>query len=684
MPRGAVMDRPRLIDVRIDLLRKSDDAWLPTDDLHIFLGDQVALRCLNNGDREVSATVFMRSMTGELRPVSTGVQDLWPHQPAEFGTAPSQPILFGDRDVAIVLVVSDREDVVKELLQSPRGEDALPQGVTLLSNMLRGQPSERPVSDDDLEDLLGLAERGVFGIGALALQALTLLQPPPLSRAHLSRLIRNRLRVPQLIHRPWLISVAANLGNTSVREHLRGIAADSTDPDSHVAQRALAEVGDMDGLAAVMPILGDSGEDGYYAARTVATRYPNFDITFLRGEEVEGGPRAFWIAMAAARRGSFKALQQHVTGADNISFQRLVGDDANLYYAARDMRPLPTVMRYHLQEALRIRRVAPRVEAFYESLLGETQFLLLSEGSRTVPDDCVEMLRSQLSEIPGISRLESFLAEVEVDVWGRAAGLSPAHRGILLNELLSAAATQLSPAAGAAAVNHLISRWDRHLWYPNLSGLLQVWRDLEERSSGLIAPGVSLQLGWLLSRAPITQLLRLLNERIKQDTVSDSDIRALISAILTHCDSTPPPATAEVTRVPQMIQRISFVEEQPWRKTRAWLENKSRAGDRWAVTITLSIAAPDEESATGTSSELSGERNVQEDFGELIVVPQAKGATITPVSSETRFLDDRPASVTFEITTKQDELELLISIYQRQPTTLLQELKGVINLGQGE
>jgi hypothetical protein len=679
-----VMDRPRVIDVRIDLLRKSDHAWLPTDDLHISLGDHVALRCWNNGDREVSATVFMRTMTGELRPVSTSVQDLLPHHPAEFGTVPYQPIVFGEKDVAIVLVVSHQEEVVQELLQSLRHEEALPQDVTPLSQILRGQPSESAISDEDLEDLLGLAERDEFGIGACALQALTLLQPPRLTKTRLSQLIRNRLRIPQLIHRPWLISIAVNLGDASVREHLRGIAADSTDPQSRTAQQALAEVGDEEILAAVTAALEGSGEDAYYAAPVVAARYPDFDMSATRGEELESDRRAFWIAMAAARKGSFTALQQHVTEADNISFRRLVGDDANIYYAARDMRPLPAVMRYHLQETLRTRRVAADVTAFYEQLLGENRALTLSEGTRTVPDDCVEIIRRQLGAIPGITSLESFTAEVEADVWARAASLSPAHRGVLLNELLNSAATRLSPAATAAAVNHLVKRWDSHLWYPNLNGLLQVLRSLAERSSGSISPGAELQLGWLLSRAPITQLLRLINERIKRSVISESDIRALTNATITHWDSTPPPTTARVTRVPQMIQQISLIEEQPGRKTRAWLENKSRTGDQWVATITISIGAADDESLAGGLPGLSDERNTREGFSELIIVPRANGGTVTPGSKEIRFPGNQEAaSVTFEITTGQDALQLLISIYQRQPTTLLQELKGVIELGRG-
>ena len=73
MTQTVTTDPARVIEVRIDLLRKSGDSWLAADDRQLFLGDHLALRCMNLGDREVSGTVCMRTMAGHLRPVSAQV-----------------------------------------------------------------------------------------------------------------------------------------------------------------------------------------------------------------------------------------------------------------------------------------------------------------------------------------------------------------------------------------------------------------------------------------------------------------------------------------------------------------------------------------------------------------------------------------------------------------------------------
>ena len=570
----------RVVEVRIDLLRKSGDTWLAANDGQLSLGDHFALQCMNLGDREVSGTVCMRTMTGHLRPVSAQVQDLWPGQSVEFGTGSYEQFVFTEQDVTIVLLVSQYEAVVQEALQTQRVGRALPDEVTSLNVPLRGRPSESAISDDDLILLLSLAENDEFGIGAQALRALTLLQPSAALAGDLSRIIRGRLRLPQLQYRPWLISVAANLADEGLRGHLRGIATDPSDPHSRAAQQALSEVGDAAGLSPVVALLQGSGEEAQWAARILATRYLDFDATQLRGEEIESGPRAFWIALASARQGSFTALRQHTTAIDNSGFQRLLGDAATVtvYYAARDMIPVSEAMRDQLYQARQAHGLPASVIDFYNLLLTERSVSTLSDGTRTVPDDCIAEIRQQLGEFPGVTDLESYISEERTGVWEQTDGLSPAHRGVLLNELLKAAVTLPAWPLAAAAVDRLVRRWNHgRPWYPNVSGLLEVLRDLGDTPLSAARLGIELQVGWLLSRAPVTQLLRLINNCIRNSEIAAVDIRALSNAIITHWDPIPPSPTADVTRVPQMIQRISFTQPQPSRRTRAWLADRNTA-----------------------------------------------------------------------------------------------------------
>ena len=207
---------------------------------------------------------------------------------------------------------------------------------------LRSEVSERPIADVDLIDLLDLARTGEFAVAAYALQALTLVQPPRHTRSRVSGLLRNHLRAQQLMNRPWLISIAANLGDVPLREHLRGIAADPTDPHMYAAISALGEVGDADALNALISSLERDGEQRSYAVRIIATRYPGFDLSYTERQGIERDPAAFWLALAAARHGSFAAIQRDISAADNITFRQLVGDDANIFYALREiLTPAP-------------------------------------------------------------------------------------------------------------------------------------------------------------------------------------------------------------------------------------------------------------------------------------------------------------------------------------------------------
>ena len=254
---------------------------------------------------------------------------------------------------------------------------------------------------------------------------------------------------------------------------------------------------------------------------------------------------------------------------------------------------------------------------------------------------------------------------------------------MLLNELLKSALTQPTRPLAAAAVDRLVRRWNHgRLWYPNISGLLEVLRDLGDTPLSAARLGIELQVGWLLSRAPVTQLLRLVNERIRTSEIAAVDIRALSNAIITHWDPIPPPPTADVTRVPQMIQRISLTQPPHPRRTRAWLADKKFDNGRWLATIAISIGEEDDALGPVDRPEAAARGNGREAPGQLIVLPRADGGTITPASQEVRFPGAREAvNVSFDVTSERDSLQLCISIYQRQPTTLLQELTGVVQFG---
>ena len=295
------------------------------------------------------------------------------------------------------------------------------------------------------------------------------------------------------------------------------------------------------------------------------------------------------------------------------------------------------------------------------------------------------MIRGQLTQYPELTQLASFGAKG--DGWEWAASLSPAYRGVLLAELLSKAIAESSPHVAADNVVRLVNGWCQSPWYPHLDGLLSVLRELESRDLIPVFPGIELQLGWLLSRAPISRLLRLVNERIRQGNCSSSDVRALVNAIVTHWDRIPPPLTADINRVPHMIQPIPLTEGQPWRETRAWLEDKSFHDGTWSVRIMLTIGPTDEQQLAQDNSARPNAENSRDDeeFGELILVPRVDGGLIAPGTAEIQLSDERrTVSTTFQITTDRDIIQFWISIYQRQPTTLLQELKGTIELAESE
>jgi hypothetical protein len=617
----------RLIDVQLELLHLSGDSWQAGHDDHLLVGDRVALRCLNRGDREISGAVCMRTMTGRLRSVSDRVQDLWPGQSVEFGTSAREQVFFTEQDVEIALLASHYEAAVEEMLQTLRDGTAVPAELTILSLDLKGEAPEVPLSDDDLLPLLSVAQGGQFEISVQALRALTLLQPPDSVTETLSCMIRDQLRLPQLLHRPWLISVAANLADEGVRQHLRGIAADSADPHSRAAQQALSEVGDADALPTVTALLQGSDEEAQRAARILATRYPDFGATQLRGEDLPSGPRAFWVALASARQGSFTALRQHTTAIDNAGFQRLLGDAATTYYAARDMIPVPVDMRLRLYEAQGAHGLPTSVIEFYDLLLSEAGVSGLPDGVRTVPDYCVAEIRQQLDALPGITDLKSYISEGRTGVWDRVAGLTPAHRGVLLNELLKSAVAQPTQPLAAAAVDYLIRRWNhRQPWYPNISGQLEVLRDLGGTPLSEARLGIELQVGWLLSRAPITQLLRLVNDRIVAGESVEVEIRALSNAVVTHWDPIPPPRTADVARVPQKIQTISATRPVPSRRTRAWLTGKHFSEGRWTATLTISIGEAHNAPRTSDPPGTVVPQDNLKATSQLIIVPPVRTA----------------------------------------------------------
>jgi hypothetical protein len=342
-------------------------------------------------------------------------------------------------------------------------------------------------------------------------------------------------------------------------------------------------------------------------------------------------------------------------------------------------------MREYIQQKLRHRELAGSVKTFYEALLRQADTTALHEGVRTIPARCVDKIRDRLEEIPRITQLASFAAEG--DGWARASNLSPAYRGVLLAELLRKAVTEHKPLEASAIVWQLVAGWNQRPWYPYVEGLLSVVQELESIGSDSVVAGIELQLGWLLSRAPIPSLVRLVSRRVEMGICSAADVRSLVNAVVTHWDSMPPPPMADVTRVPQMIQPIPLAEDRPGYETRAWLEGKSHKDDIWSVSILLTIGLSNEE-PEGQEANLRRDAKSpggDDSFDELIVVPRTNDGIVAPSSAEIRLSSERKTgSAAFEITTEQDSLQLWISVYQRQPTTILQELKGVIELAGGE
>jgi hypothetical protein len=132
-----------------------------------------------------------------------------------------------------------------------------------------------------------------------------------------------------------------------------------------------------------------------------------------------------------------------------------------------------------------------------------------------------------------------------------------------------------------------------------------------------------------LERARETGLFRyslvqeLVNNRIRTRESVETDVRALSNAIVTHWDPIPPPPTAEVTRVPRMIQRISAIRPLPARRTRAWLTDKQFSRGRWTATMAISIGEADNAPGGVDSRDAAVPGNRLEAASQLIVLPHA-------------------------------------------------------------
>src|SRR5215472_4774326 len=119
----------------------------------------------------------------------------------------------------------------------------------------------------------------------------------------------------------------------------RGIAADSTDSFRQVAIQALGEVGDPAVFEALATYSERGTDERLLAARILAVMRQDF-IVGPKEQEITNNPAAFWNALAAAQKGTFTVLHERVTQMDDIGFRRLVGDEANIFYAIREFRSL--------------------------------------------------------------------------------------------------------------------------------------------------------------------------------------------------------------------------------------------------------------------------------------------------------------------------------------------------------
>ena len=258
------------------------------------------------------------------------------------------------------------------------------------------------------------------------MRALTLLQPSGALAGELSHIIRTRLRLPQLLYRPWLISIAANLADEGLREHLRGIAADPADPHSHPAQQALSEVGDAAALAAFVALLQGGGEEAQWAAGDARHEIPGLRCRPSSGAKrwkaarVPSGSR--WPRHGRVRSPS--SFGGRTTAIDNAGFQRLLGDAATTITAARDMIPVSEAMRHQLYQARHAHGLPASVIDFYNLLLTEPSVSALSDGLRTVPDNCVAEIRRQLDEFPGVTALKSYIREERTESGTRPTALA--------------------------------------------------------------------------------------------------------------------------------------------------------------------------------------------------------------------------------------------------------------------
>ncbi|WP_328544026.1 hypothetical protein [Streptomyces europaeiscabiei] len=670
MSLASTLTPPPVVDIQLEILRLRNGDWqVDRNDDPLPVGEHVAVRCVNRGDEDVFAVLLVRDMAGELRATNVDLQELPPGKPVPLGTTSGFTVAHGD--VALVVAVSADPAALESLTERPWDETVEVEGWTPLSLPVEVQLGESNPSDNEVSGLLSLAIHGTAVLNRMALQALTLLPLRETTSDSLTAFLDNALRLVDELDRPFQIQVAANFGSSRIREHLRGIALDGTDPHQDIALHALGEVGDSDEsiIEMLQAMLDGKPSDRRFAAQCLAfqEKEPS-EFPFKVNEE---DPAAFWIAVGSARYNNYEALHDLIVEADSVAFYRVVGDPDNSYYALRNMGKLPDAIRVQLEKDLD-RRPAQAVNRFLKEMLREgskDHQRSLTDGVRHIPEVLAEKIRNELRKRDWLVDLSSFSGP-QARGWKALESLNNAERGVLLSELLLRAAELTNQAAAVNTTTRLVARWANYAWYPDLGGLLCAARRAVDIGNIWSSRKIARQVAWAASRAPISPLLRSINERLLRGSLKASDLDVLIGGIVTHFDDIPRPQSVLIQRLPRCYQSKPSETQGPiplWR-ARAWVHSLTNDKDKGALRILFSIEPSDDRLSAAPQ--------------DVVVALQAEGAEVIPAAAQAVFPFEGSSRqpLAFELLLDKENLDLRFLVHSKNTGVLLQELQGSVDV----